>query len=300
MTDFFALASAWLSDASGTFTQEALATLALFALALALIKGQSSIVRGRFDLPLDIKRRQAVSFRNRVGFVSFLLFLFIWAGEIRAVLFSVAALLAATLIVSKEIIASALAGVLFAASRPAKIGDVIEVSGFCGELVDHTWFYMTLLDAAPSGAHSGKLIRLPNSVLLSAPVYNHSISGPWRFCQVCIPCKVEAASAASALALELAREISAPWLDDVRTYRSRLVDSLLKAPSVEPSVSIRPKDKDTAEIVARFSAPADQRHEAEQSLLRSFYGRIREMPGYAPAAKPSESSAGVPSPAEPH
>lgn len=297
MSEFFSSLSRWISESRswafsslGSVPQEAFATLALLAGALGLLKIHASIVRGRLDLPLDTKRLQMVSFRNRVAFFSFLLFLFIWAGEIRAVLLSVAALLAATFIVSKEIISSALAGLLFAASRPAKIGDVIEVSGFCGELVDHSWFYLTLLDASPSGSHSGKLIRVPNSVLLGSSIYNHSISGPWRFSQIIIPCKAEAASEASEIALVLARAAAEPWLEEVRAYRSHLVDShLLKAPSVEPSVAIRPKDKDTADIVVRFSSPADRRHETEQALLRSFYERLRSLPGYQ--AKPSSQEA---------
>lgn len=286
MLDIFSSIVPWIPFSwPSKIPKEALASFGIVAGAIALIKLHASMIRNRLALSLDEKRRQAISFRNKIAFFSIIFFLFVWAGEIREVLLSVAAVLAATFVVSKEVISSFLAGMIFAATRPAKIGDVIEVGGFCGELVDYTWLNMTLLDASTSGVHSGKLIRVPNSLLLSSAVYNHSISGPWRFCQITLYCRLEASSSAASIALEIARDVAAPWLTQARAYRQILVDEhLLRAPDVEPGVSIRPKDKDSSELLVRFVCPADQRHASEQALIAAYCDRIGSLSPANPAA----------------
>ena len=195
---------------------------ALIASALLVGAIQSRRLRLREGMSLEQKRQARASFRNWLLLAVVASLGFVWGGEIRSLILSLAAIAAAVMIVSKEMISCLYGGMLFTFSKLAKIGDSIEVGPHRGELLDHNWLSFTLLEHGDTHFYTGKIIKIPNSLLLASPLTNLSQGGAFRFCTLNFHARQENASAALACALESAQEVCQPWVENARAHMAAL------------------------------------------------------------------------------
>lgn len=152
-------------------TSEILLTFCTFFFLFIVLSLYSQHLK-RQSLSSDLHRRLWVRFRSLCVFISFLILSFLWGGEIRTFFLSIAALAAALIIVSKEIISSIIGGLLFILRRPAQIGDYIQIGPHQGTLLDHHLFYTTIEDTSMSLQEGHpRSVKIPNSMFLT-----HSLS----------------------------------------------------------------------------------------------------------------------------
>ncbi|WP_245413682.1 mechanosensitive ion channel family protein [Mangrovicella endophytica] len=97
----------------------------------------------------------------------------IWLSEIQNLVLSLAAVMVALVVATKELIMCVAGSALRIGGRLFKVGDRVELNGIHGEVIDHGLFATTIMELpSPHLGHAGtgRTIRLPNSVLLTGPV----------------------------------------------------------------------------------------------------------------------------------
>lgn len=97
----------------------------------------------------------------------------VWLSEIQNLVFSLAAVLVALVIATKELIMCAAGALLRVGGGLFKVGDRVDVAGFCGEVIDHGILSTTLMElphAADGPGGTGRRVTIPNSLLLAGPV----------------------------------------------------------------------------------------------------------------------------------
>ncbi len=265
-----------LSSGSSIVSELALSALILLVF-LFVGKIYSGIVRSNSESTLEERRAKLVTFRNTLGVIYLILFIMIWGGELRSLILSITAILAAILLVSKEFIANFLGGVLFIISKPAKIGDSIEVQHYKGELLDINWTYFSLLEVSSSKRLNGKILKIPNSVLLSNSISRAYFVGEYK--PTVLSLLVDAALAHKAhgkleqIAQEHTESIQKKVQEEVLLMQN---DHLVDIPNALATCSFIPKDKDTVELQLRFFQPAQERSKTEQKILEDYYAWLQE------------------------
>lgn len=258
-------------------SKELAATLALAVLAGALARIQSARAMAQEDMTFDERRRSIVSFRNGLALTALCLLALIWAGEIRGILLSVAAIATGLILVSKEIISNFLGGLVFTFTKIAKIGDLIEINGVKGELVDHRWLHLTLMETGESRYYSGNLIRIPNSVLLLGAVRNYSLNAAYRFETLVFHARPEHAAESRKIALAAAAEACAQWQTPASgPSRSQADGHLFQAPEAVPIASLVSVSHDCVEVHTRFPSPRSHRADARQKVSDLYFSRLAD------------------------
>lgn len=259
---------------SKTIYSELFLTVALIIFCLLIIKIHSSWVRSDLfsNQPMEKLKQRLVEFRNRVGLFFMLSLFIIWGGEIRAILLSIAAITAAVLIVSKELLTNFLGALLFSISKPAKIGDEIEIANFKGELHDISWFHLSLLEHSSNRMLSGKIINVPNSILLTHSITKTNPIGSWRPSTLCIPILNRFSSIAQVELENIGKKHTDKWIESAHECVMEMKKQhLIDTPTATATCLIVPKDKDSAELHLRYFHPESERSETEQIIIKEFY-----------------------------
>ncbi len=234
------------------------------------------------DFATDVKRRFIVATRN----VAFLVFLFfsaiIWASELRTAALSLAAIAAAIVISTKELILCLSGSILRGTSRAFGIGDRIEVKGLRGEVIDQSLLTTTILEVGPhrtSHQKTGRAIVMPNSLFLSEPVTNESFTEQFVFHTFTVPVESHRWKEASSVLLSAAKEHCEPHLEEARRHFRALGEEWgLDTPAPEPRISMELHEPKTVHLVVRIAAPAALRGRTEQAIISTFLQRFPSEP----------------------
>ena len=266
--------------------KEALLTLLILALALGANHLHSKFLARqdpRETSPEKIRASRS-SFRNGSWFAAFSALAFLWAGEIHSLIISLAALAAAVLVVGKEFVACLIGGALWTFSKPAKIGDSVEIAGVKGELLERGWTHLQLLVQGDSGPRT---VGIPASHLITGNFVNHSAIGlSWARAEVF--CSAASALECSELLLAKARELCEPWRALAEEQSKAFAATrLVTPPDCEPSCEIRCLDAEKTSVSVRLPAPSGQRRAFEQELVRFWLANRPAAPPPASAAPPT-------------
>lgn len=221
----------------------------------------------------------ARSLRITLRYVFTLFFLtglaFVWAEQVKHFVFAAAALLASLLLVSKDLVMCLLGDVVKFYGKLCPIGQVVEIDGVKGEVLD-SGFLTTSLQVIEH-SYSGKIITYPNSVFLFKPVTHLSKTGEYRLVFVRIP--VSANAELDTLLqnlLEIVTELVQPYQVDAEAHLGKARETLLMDfPSMAPRVLLEPRNFEEVVIAARFVCPANQRSTLEQEILKRFYSKSK-------------------------
>jgi len=229
----------------------------------------------RDALEPDMKRRWLVSVRN----VTFLLFLMgimlIWAREIQTVALSMVAIAAALVLATREMILCLLGSLYRTSTNAYSIGDRIEINGLKGQVIDTDMLSTTLIESNQAVAHKGtvgRLVTIPNSLLLSHPAFNESGLGRFVIHTIHVNIRREDDwQQAEAVMLAAAREAITPYSSDMvkhaRDFQRRYG---LGAPALVPRLRIVLSDHECIELHLQLPTPINERVTIEQRILRSF------------------------------
>ena len=163
-----------------------------------------------------------------------------------------------------------------------RIGDLVEINGVTGEVVELGMFYTVLLETggwSDSGHPTGRRVTFMNGFAIEGHYFNFSTSGRWLWdeVRVAVPAGRDPYPIAEALRAQIeettgesARQAEAQWRE---ARRSPHLDAI----SVAPSINFKPISGGV-EIVAHYITHVAQR----EALKAKLYHIAVEMLGAAP------------------
>lgn len=264
-----------LVEAVGRTVFQQLTSTALLTVGLIVLWAFITYVwLGRAELTQTQKRRWRSSVRG-VFILTFVLGLFyVWAPELRTFALSLVAVAAAIVIATKELLLCLLGGLHRFVSNSAKIGDWISIGDTHGEIVDQTMLAMTLQQLADgsSSIHTGRKVVVPNSLLLSTPIVNHSDLGDYVVHEIVFPEKAGAdLGAYRSLLIKAAEESLATEQENAKSFwrsLSDLVETDLGA--YQPRVFVRSQKPDQIDLVLQCLVPLKRRSQIEDAIYTRY------------------------------
>lgn len=274
--------SSWIQD---PVVRNAIATAAWFAVVAIFRWSTLRALRSWAAKNPDLRLQWIVHSRNISLLILAIGIVVIWATEIRSVAFSLVALAVAFVIGTKELISSALGGLMRGGARPFSVGDRIEIQHYRGDVIDLSLFTTTILEIGPgqmSHQYTGRAVVLPNSIFLSNPIINETFTDEFVLHVFRFPLTIDDDwRAAEAGLLKAAREECRSFLEEARRHMHKLGrDRGLDPPNVEPRISITFPEPHRVDMIVRIPAPARRKGRIEQAILRRF---LSEFAGFSPA-----------------
>jgi len=229
----------------------------------------------RGEITPEKRRLHLVWARNVIWFVVLLVIVSVWASTIAGFALSVAAVAAAILVVSKELVMCVHGYLYVTLVQPYKMGDVIEFNGLHGRVVDIDMFATTLVEFDKSGQRTGKVAEFPNGLLLTHPLKNASPNGAYTLHAIRMPLPASAAQdldAAEAAALDAADRATADWREDAMAhFRKASEESFIALPSGKTKTSWDFSDPEHLVLVVRVACPSAERARVEQAVFRDTW-----------------------------
>jgi len=144
----------------------------ILAVVISLLAWLTTVIASKkekrpSEAPIVIKYMALIFFT--IGLV------FIWLEGIGPVLTAFTIVAAALTIVSKEMILNFLGSFVIFWRELFAIGDRVQVGEHLGDVIDKGLLYFTLLEAGrptSTGHSTGRLIKIPNSLVMTLPVIN--------------------------------------------------------------------------------------------------------------------------------
>lgn len=244
----------------------------------------------RGEISAEKRRLHLVWARNVIWFVVLLVIVSVWASTIAGFALSLAAVAAAILVVSKELVMCVHGYLYVTLVQPYKMGDVIEFNGLHGRVVDIDMFATTLVEFDKAGQRTGKVAEFPNGLLLTHPLKNASPTGVYTLHAIRLPLPAGAAQdldAAEAAARAAADRATAAWRDDAMDhFRRASEENFIALPSGKTKISWDFSDPEQLLLVVRVACPSDERARVEQAIFRDTWRTL------APCARPNAPSPG--------
>lgn len=255
-------------------------------------------IRARTELPSHDQRRLIATSRNVFLFLLLVGLVLIWAPQLRTFALSLTAVAVAIVVATKELILCLSGAVLRATTRAFGIGDWIEVGDNRGEVTDHT-LLATTLEEFGTGPHiytpTGRIIVLPNSMLLTTPVRNQTALREdtyHRFVVTLDP--VPALEGARETALDIVRRHYAPFQD--RAIRANAVAerrTRSDAPEPTPAIRFRTSDLGKLRVEITLFCPSREAERLESDITWDILSALRppgtkEATGQKPQAEETD------------
>lgn len=218
-------------------------------------------------------RAWTVASRNLIGALVFMLLLGMWVSELKSVAISLAAFAAALMISGKELVMCFLGAFMRMLARPFQLGDLVEIGPYAGEVIDMDVLTTTLVEVAPTRQFTGFTVQVPNSLLLTVAVRNHSQSGKYTLDSVRIPLPERAdPDEVEARLLAIAHHACAPFLEAAGKSLRRYGDTrFLDLSQFEPRVMFEPAEANRLDVIVRYPAPVGARLPVAQQIIRRFH-----------------------------
>jgi small-conductance mechanosensitive channel len=255
--------------------RDGLASLLIVATMLVLRSAALQALR-RSKLEIDDQLRWRGQIRNATVGIVLLSVTVVWAQELHAVAISVAAIAAAFVIATKEFIMCLMGSTLRASGGSFRVGDRIEVAGVRGDVLDIGPLTTAVLEIGPGQSihqRTGRKITLPNSLFLTHPVTNETMSDDFVLHVLRVPLAADADwPAARDKLATIATERCAQYVDDTRHALAKTAPAGIGGNliSTEPVVYLELPDPGRIELLLRFPTPARQRGRVAQQILRRF------------------------------
>jgi small-conductance mechanosensitive channel len=144
-----------------------------------------------------------------------------------------------------------------------RIGDLVEINGVTGEVIDLGMFYTTLLetgDWTESGHPTGRRVSFTNGFAIEGHYFNFSTSGRWLWddVRIVVPAGRDPYAIATALRKDV-EEATAESARDAQTeWKEVRRSSHTAAPSAAATVSLRPIAAGVEITVRYITRPADR------------------------------------------
>jgi len=178
---------------------------------------------------------------------------------------------------------------------PYRIGDRIKIGSASGDVIDVGLFDTTLWEFGGqylSTDHpSGRVIKFPNSLVLSTPVYNYSwplFPYLWNEIKFYVAYQSDLEFVAQTMREAARLEIGAEMREHVATYRALLAKTPVDEIEVtdEPRVLFRASDNGHIEAIVRYLVPPKQAGQIKSLLIRKMLKQLNQEPNRVLFPKP--------------
>lgn len=277
----------WLSESSSIVVVDALSSLVLLMVILVLRSLLVRIVMKSPGLAMEARRRWIVAIRNALAAVFLVGLIFIWAHALSAFAVSLVAIAVALVLATKELLLCISGAVIRFGSNAYALGDRIALGGFRGNVLDLNLFATTLLEIGPgekTQQYTGRVVVVPNSLLLSAPMINETYGKDYIVHVVTVPLTMEDDwQAAEKILLEAAQAECGSFVEEAHRHMKQMEGKhWLDAPSVQPRVTLHLPEPGKVQLLVRIPAPAHRTSRLEQAILRRF------LTSFKPVVKPAK------------
>jgi small-conductance mechanosensitive channel len=265
----------WLTTSDSTVVLDALQSLVLLAVVLALRSILVRAISRNQSLTFEARRRWAINIRNAVAVTFVIGLVFIWAHELSAFAVSLVAVAVALVLATKELLLCLSGAILRMGANVYSLGDRIEIHGLRGNVLDQNWLATTVLEIGPgqmSQQYTGRAVVFPNSLLLSHPLINETYMKVYIVHVMTIPLTADDDwRKAEQVLLDAAKAECGPFLEEARRHMKQVEgENWLDAPSVDPRVTIQLPEPGRINLLLRIPSPAHRTSRVEQAILRRF------------------------------
>ncbi len=238
-----------------------------------ILKNSTTIMR-------ENKRRMMVNTNSTLSFAVFIGMVLIWSTELRELALSLAAIAVASVIASKELITCFMGTLYKAGNNVCTVGDWIEINGYRGVIVDKTVSATKLMEIGPGHStshYTGRMITIPNSLFVTYPTKNESIFRKYALHTFSIPLTPKSDHReAKKILLEAATEACSSYLDEAKSYISRMQDrAALEVPELDPKVRIYFKSHEEIQLICRITIPTADIVGIEQKIKSKFLDEFK-------------------------
>lgn len=257
-------------------TMSLLVSTGILLVVIFILRTVMNRVIRQSNVTPDVRRKWLIQTRNGLFFLFLMGMVMIWGEELRTLALSLVAIAVAFVVATKELILCITGSFIKTRSRSFSLGDRIQIKDYRGDVVDFSLLATTILEVGPGKStqqRTGRMIVIPNSLLVSEPVINESYSSPYLLHVFSVPFKRDEdwRSARTAF-LEAARRQCAPYLDQVRHHMNRLSELRgLDVPTVDPRVTIQVPEAGEVHLVIRLPVRAGQSGFTEQAILNEVF-----------------------------
>jgi small-conductance mechanosensitive channel len=251
-----------------------IATVILVAAVFGLRYAVLRFVRSRLPTRDTLQLRWTSQIRGiSYAILAFGLFT-IWAAELQALAVSFVVLAMAVVWATKETIACVQGAVYRLSSNAFQVGDRINVGGIRGDVIDPGLLSTMVLEVGQGHQRTGRTISIPNSLFMTEPVLNESLTGEYMLHLLTIPVDRNADLAEiEQRALKAANDACADFIDDVRRpIALRYRRHGLNPPLVDPRITYQFVDTNTVNLILRIPVPTRLERTVEQRVLRAVLG----------------------------
>lgn len=170
---------------------------------------------------------------------------------------------------------------------PYRIGDRVKLAGASGDVISVGFFDTTLWEFGgeyvTTDHPSGRIIKFPNSLVLSAPVYNYSwplFPFIWNEIKFYVAYQSDLDFIASTMHAVVASEIGDEMRGRVATYRALLAETPVDEIEVtdEPLVLFRASDNGHIEAIVRYLVLPKRAGQIKTVLIRKMLEKLKEEP----------------------
>ncbi len=270
----------------------AIKVLISVAILLFILVGRRIAVRTfeNSGLPPERRNQFLVQSRNAAILLLIASVTVLWAEQLQTIAFSLAAVAAAMVIATKELILCVSGTFLRVSARSFRLGDRIEVGGTRGDVIDIGPLTTTLLEVGPEASiHklTGRAVVLPNSLFLTTPVFNETFTEEFVLHTTRVELDADTPwREAERTLLDAAEQVCAKYVPDAQKNMERVGHKHgLEPPDVKPRVWVSTKSTGIG-LILRYPAPIRRRGQVEQSILRAYLDRRPVKTTKSDAARP--------------
>lgn len=233
-------------------------------------------------LAIDEQRNYVAGTRSIVLVVLLVGTAALWFSQLKIFALSLAAVSAAMVLATKELIMCVGGTFLRTSSRSFEIGDRIEIDGLRGDVIDTTLLSTTILEIGPGRVghqRTGRAITVPSSLFLSKPIVNESFTDAYvlHTFAVTVPHDTNWSAREAAL-LQAAGEEMAPYASEARLFFESMSRARgIETPTQEPRVLLQVDDAYSMKLICRLPTPARRKGRIEQAVLRKYLGATASL-----------------------
>lgn len=257
------------------YFNKALLVLVLFFILVFIRIVAGKILTNAKRMPVEQKRRFFVNLNFFLTLFFLLSMAVIWTDEIKSLALSVAAIMVALVIATKEFTINLLGGFFKIAQNAFHVGDRIEIDGIRGDVIDRSLLTTTLVEVGPGKeTHqlTGRSVVIPNSMFLEKSVINESYLKNYVLHIFKVPLAINSDwEEAQQILLERSQFYCSEFFETAQDYLNRLHQkSHLEVPVLKPRVHINIVDHEKIDLIVRITAPAPIKGRIEQKIIKDF------------------------------
>jgi small-conductance mechanosensitive channel len=279
MDDLSAVFQRWLSDpTTGKLIALAVGVLLIVTVVRLLNRSLSRLVE---DSEVRYRTRKLVTFGGYVA--AAILVLTIYSGRLGGLSVTLGVAGAGIAFALQEVIASFAGWFAIALSGFYRTGDRVDLGGIRGDVIDIGVLRTTLMEVGEwvkGDLYSGRVVRIANSFVFKAPVFNYSGDFPFLWDEITLPVKYGSDwRAAKEMLLRVTQEVTGDDTAEALRSWERITRSfLVEDARIEPMVSLVANDN-WIEFTARYVVNYKFRRRTKDRLFTRILDEVEASGG---------------------